>query len=49
MAIALNGSAATLAMTGSAVSLYVGGDLTVGANQPAGVYSGSFTVTADYQ
>jgi len=49
MAIALNGSAATLAMTGSAVSLFVGGDLTVAANQSAGVYSGSFTVTADYQ
>lgn len=27
----------------------VGGTLNVGANQPGGVYSGTFTVTADYQ
>ena len=49
MPISLNGSAAVLAMTGAAVALYVGGDLDVAANQPAGVYSGSFDVTAEYQ
>ena len=49
MAISLNASSTVLAMTGSAVALYVGGDLTVAANQPAGVYDGTFTVTADYQ
>ncbi|MEM8696314.1 MAG: DUF4402 domain-containing protein [Pseudomonadota bacterium] len=49
MPITLNASSNVLAMTGSAVSLYVGGDLSVAANQPAGVYSGTFTVTADYQ
>ncbi len=49
MAIALSGSTPVLAMTGSAVPLYVGGDLTVAANQPAGVYSGTFSVSVDYQ
>lgn len=49
MSISLNGSAAVLAMTGAAVALYVGGDLDVAANQPAGVYTGSFDVTAEYQ
>ena len=38
MPISLNGSAAVLAMTGAAVALYVGGDLDVAANQPAGVW-----------
>lgn len=49
MAITLNGSSSVLAMTGSAVPLYVGGNLTVAANQPAGVYSGTFSVSVDYQ
>jgi Mat/Ecp fimbriae major subunit len=29
--------------------IFVGGTLTVGANQVAGTYNGSFTVTAEYQ
>ncbi|MGP1353985.1 MAG: DUF4402 domain-containing protein [Parasphingopyxis sp.] len=49
MPISLSASSTTLAMTGSAVALYVGGDLSVAANQPAGTYDGTFTVTADYQ
>ncbi|QLC25619.1 DUF4402 domain-containing protein [Parasphingopyxis algicola] len=49
MPISLSASSNVLAMTGSAVALYVGGDLTIGVNQPAGVYSGSFTVNVDYQ
>ncbi|QLC22683.1 DUF4402 domain-containing protein [Parasphingopyxis sp. CP4] len=49
MPISLSGSAGTLAMTGSAVALYVGGTITVAANQAAGTYTGSFDVTADYQ
>ena len=49
MPISLSGSAATLAMTGSAVPLYVGGTITVAANQAAGVYTGNFDVTAEYQ
>jgi hypothetical protein len=49
MPISLAPSSSVLAMTGSAVPLYVGGTLTVAANQPANVYSGSFTVSVDYQ
>ncbi len=49
MPISLTASSNTLAMTGSAVALYVGGTLTVAANQPAGVYDGQFTVNVDYQ
>ncbi len=30
-------------------TVFVGGSLAVGTNQAAGVYTGSFTVTADYQ
>ena len=34
---------------GGSVVFTVGGTLTVGANQAAGVYNGTYTVTADYQ
>ena len=49
MPISLSASNTVLAMTGSAVPLYVGGSITVAANQAAGVYSGNFDVTAEYQ
>lgn len=47
MNIALGGS--TLDMSSGADTLYVGGDLTVGANQPTGTYNGNFTVSVNYQ
>ena len=34
---------------GGVFSTYVGGDFTIGANQPSGVYTAQFTVTAVYQ
>lgn len=38
----------TIDATG-AFSIGVGGDFAIGANQPNGVYSANYTVTADYQ
>jgi hypothetical protein len=38
----------TIDATG-AFAIGVGGDFAIGANQPNGVYSASYTVTADYQ
>ena len=35
-------------LTGGAQSIYVGGVLSVGANQAAGAYSGTVTATVDY-
>jgi hypothetical protein len=35
-------------LTGGAQSIFVGGTLTVGANQAPGAYSGSVTATVDY-
>lgn len=35
--------------TTGAFSIGVGGDFAIGANQPNGVYTASYTVTADYQ
>jgi hypothetical protein len=51
MAASLTPSAATMALAGIAATdaFTVGGTLTVGANQGEGVYSGSFTVTVNYQ
>ncbi len=46
MAIALVGS--TLDMSSGSDTLYVGGDLTVGANQATGTYTGNFTVSVNY-
>jgi spore coat protein U-like protein len=43
-----NPTTGTLDGTGKQ-SIYVGGDLAVGAAQVAGVYSGTVTVTVDYQ
>jgi hypothetical protein len=49
MSVAFDFSSATLAMTGSAVPLYVGGTLDVAQNQPTGVYTGTIAVSANYQ
>ena len=51
-----NSMNATLGLSASSIvfdsaaleTIYVGGTLSVGANQAAGVYSGDFEVTADY-
>ena len=51
-AMALTLAASTAAVTFNSASLqdiFVGGTLTVGANQVAGTYNGTFSVTADYQ
>ena len=45
--ITILGSAATLLPSG-VQTYYVGGTLTVPANQPAGDYSGTFTLTVNY-
>ena len=37
------------ALTAGAYTLYVGGTLTVGANQTAGAYTGTYSVTVTYQ
>jgi hypothetical protein len=38
----------TIDSTGS-FAIGVGGDFAIGANQPNGVYTANYTVTADYQ
>lgn len=51
-AMPLTLAASTAAVTFNSASLqdiFVGGTLTVGANQAAGTYNGTFNVTADYQ
>ena len=45
---ALSATNVTLS-SGGAGECYVGGTLTVGANQPSGYYQSLFTVTAEYQ
>ncbi|MEO8023128.1 DUF4402 domain-containing protein [Polaromonas sp.] len=47
MAVVVNG-AATGTLVGGTVSLPVGGTLTVGANQVAGSYTGTYTMTVEY-
>ena len=50
MSLALSSSAASITFNSAALQdIFVGGTLTVGANQVAGTYNGAFTVTADYQ
>lgn len=44
-----NDAGATPALTGGTDSFNMGATLNVGASQTAGSYSGSFTVTVDYQ
>ena len=51
-AMSLTLAASTAAVTFNSASpqdIFVGGTLTVGANQAAGTYNGTFSVTADYQ
>jgi spore coat protein U-like protein len=42
------GIATSGTLTGGAQSIYVGGSLAVGANQPAGTYTGTVAVAVDY-
>jgi hypothetical protein len=42
-------SVATATLTGGTTSFTVGGTLTVGANQLAGVYTGTYSVSVNYQ
>lgn len=49
MTATLVGSKASGTLASGADSFTVGGTLTVGANQTVGAYSGTFTVTVEYQ
>lgn len=49
MALALTPSMTSFASTGAAQVFFVGGTLSVGANQAAGTYTGTYNVSADYQ
>lgn len=50
MGLTLAASASSITFNSASLEdIFVGGTLTVGANQVAGTYNGSFTVTADYQ
>jgi len=49
MPIVLEKSEREPLMTGAAVPIYVGGAVTVAANQTPGIYSTSFDLTAEYQ
>ena len=49
MASTLTYSAANITLGATGGSFQVGGTLSVGANQAAGDYTGTFNVTADYQ
>ena len=50
MSLALAASTTSVTFNSAALQdIFVGGTLTVGANQVAGTYNGAFTVTADYQ
>lgn len=43
-----SGTVTSGTLTGGAQSIYVGGTLTVGSAQPAGVYAGTVTATVEY-
>jgi hypothetical protein len=49
MLAALVPSITNFTSTGGPQAFFVGGTLSVGANQPAGVYTGTYTVSANYQ
>ncbi len=49
MALTLTPSMTSYASTGIAQVFFVGGTLSVGANQAAGTYTGTYNVSADYQ
>ena len=48
MSVSLTNDAGT-SISGGSVSFNVGGTLSVGANQAAGSYSGTYTITVNYQ
>lgn len=49
MALDQSGATTRVIGAGGNFSVYVGGDFGIAANQPNGVYSALFTLTADYQ
>ncbi|HEV7233206.1 MAG TPA: DUF4402 domain-containing protein [Sphingorhabdus sp.] len=49
MSLTLNPSMTSFTSTGVSQIFYVGGTLSVGANQAAGTYTGTYNVSADYQ
>ncbi|MFN3620800.1 DUF4402 domain-containing protein [Sphingorhabdus sp.] len=49
MTLALTPSITSFTSVGAPQVFYVGGSLAVGASQPAGNYTGTYTVSADYQ
>jgi Mat/Ecp fimbriae major subunit len=49
MVLTLNPSMTSFNSTGASQVFYVGGTLAVGAAQAAGTYTGTYTVSADYQ
>ena len=49
MSVSLVPSTTSFSSTGVPVEFFVGGTLSVGANQVAGNYTGTYAVTADYQ
>lgn len=49
MNVALTPSITSFTSTGAAQEFFVGGTLSVGANQAAGTYTGTYNVSADYQ
>ena len=49
LSLGLTSSTTTFTSTGAPQVFYVGGTLAVGANQAAGNYTGTYTVSADYQ
>jgi hypothetical protein len=50
MAVATTLSNASITFNSASLqTVFVGGSLAVGVNQAAGAYTGSFTVTAQYQ
>ena len=40
---------ASVTIAGGSVTFFTGGDLTVGAGQAEGAYSGTYELTVDYQ
>lgn len=49
MTVALTTSTPSLVLSGGGGSFKIAGTLTVGANQPGGVYSGYYSVSVNYQ
>lgn len=49
MSLDQNGLSTRVIAPGGSFSVYVGGNFQIAGNQPNGVYTGNFTLTADYQ